>query len=247
MRSNDTTTPPAIGTPRRWCWCRGRARPPARDARGRRAPARRTCSRVVGNATASGSACAARIVVGVGEALAGIGQPAVAEQGGEFAAQVGGQRGHVLRILPGVRRRRVSACRGSARRMPVQAIVGAERVAQPVQARRCRIAVGLDHVEAAGGVARTRGAPTRNACAARTSLRRLPASTEAAPPPKRDDRGGSALRRTPGGGAVEHHQVEFAEAVVRVAPRLTQPGAQQVGARGGFDRGAAGAAVGARA
>ncbi len=101
---------------------------------------------------------AARIVVGVGEALAGIAQPTAAEQGGEFAAQVGGQRSHVLRILPGVRlvcfesAQCLRRQRGSARRHGRSAIVGAKRVAQPVQARRCGVAVGFDHVEAAGGV-----------------------------------------------------------------------------------------------
>ena len=114
----------------------------------------------------------------------------------------------------------------------LEQLVRAERILQPVNVRRGRVAVGLDHVEAARrtrvlavfGEERLRG---QHQPAALGGIDRGRAAAECGRAPVADFDEHEAV-------AVAHHQVEFAAAVVRVRGDFAQASAKQVRACGGF-------------
>lgn len=116
-------------------------------------------------------------------------------------------------------------------------IVRAKRIAQPVDPRRLRIAVGLDHIEPAWEVAvlpvlaeEALGGVHQFAALADIHRSRTAAEGARLPIANFDEYQRIAIASA----AVQHHQIQLAAAIVRVGRHFAQTGAHQRVARGCF-------------
>ena len=155
--------------------------------------------------------------------------------GRRIRGQVGGQRGHVLRILPGVSRRPVqqSSARNASRSQCRRGAAGS-----PSASITSKRQAALAYWWCADEERLARRARACGACRA---------SIEAAPPPKREVAAVAHFDEdhvSVAPSVSEHDQVEFADSD---SSRSPQPRAARLpvgGASGGFNRVAAGSAVG---